>query len=551
MFEKKELLFLAHSDNALGPMTEDAQKRASMQDWRSFPYFLTAEVWSSLCSAQCSQLKKVDALVKHLVFMGLRNPSEMTQGLIAAVIGRHELDDSRFAALLATVKSVSKTHTVRARQSGLAYPAGLRLDILPQLPEQLPEDFVRHVAPHGFAEIPEGVDIEAIQQVARSCGVRSTHRTRVLSQQMVRGDPTASFGGPMASGFAQGFMSAMMHGASLAAREDGGLRNLQFLNREAAPATSRRQDDLARLLNGATDRDVAKSSEVPQGQQLALVAPAQCSQTEVAKNMSTAEAVDAKVKESSAGSRMPESVEIVEQKPNDPKVATVLDTEQGAPAKAETSVAAGVAMLAEAHYQKELESDPAQQPVKKRGRPPQNGPVTGMKRPASCVEPQVSAVAPQDGSKKNSAEKKGPGQSGTTAALKRPAGCLTKTTKGKTTKGKVGRPAKCSKQTKEVAATTVEQPDKKKPLTHAMRCAMKPKGCATCRHTVGCCPSCWRKRGYIKLVDWEAEHWSILGFFWRNKKGSLFGSLFKCSSCERFFFRKTFVFLGVGSSFAT
>jgi len=121
--------------------------------------------------------------------------------LIAAVIGRHELDDSRFAALLATVKSVSKTHTVRARQSGLAYPAGLRLDILPQLPEQLPEDFVRHVAPHGFAEIPEGVDIEAIQQVARSCGVRSTHRTRVLSQQMVRGDPTASFGGPMASGF--------------------------------------------------------------------------------------------------------------------------------------------------------------------------------------------------------------------------------------------------------------------------------------------------------------------------------------------------------------
>ena len=296
MFEKKELLFLAHSDNALGPMTEDAQKRASMQDWRSFPYFLTAEVWSSLCSAQCSQLKKVDALVKHLVFMGLRNPSEMTQGLIAAVIGRHELDDSRFAALLATVKSVSKTHTVRARQSGLAYPAGLRLDILPQLPEQLPEDFVRHVAPHGFAEIPEGVDIEAIQQVARSCGVRSTHRTRVLSQQMVRGDPTASFGGPMASGFAQGFMSAMMHGASLAAREDGGLRNLQFLNREAAPATSRRQDDLARLLNGATDRDVAKSSEVPQGQQLALVAPAQCSQTEVAKNMSTEEAVDAKVK---------------------------------------------------------------------------------------------------------------------------------------------------------------------------------------------------------------------------------------------------------------
>ena len=45
--------------------------------------------------------------------MGLRDASEPTEGLVAAVIGRHELDGSRFAALLATVKSVSfETHTV-------------------------------------------------------------------------------------------------------------------------------------------------------------------------------------------------------------------------------------------------------------------------------------------------------------------------------------------------------------------------------------------------------------------------------------------------------
>ena len=87
---------------------KDAQKRASMQDWRSFPYFLTVEVWTTLQSAQCSQLKKVDALVNHVVSMGLRNASGPTQGLIAAVIGRHELDGSRFAALLATVKSVTE-----------------------------------------------------------------------------------------------------------------------------------------------------------------------------------------------------------------------------------------------------------------------------------------------------------------------------------------------------------------------------------------------------------------------------------------------------------
>ena len=37
--EKEKLLFLAQSDPALVPMAEDAQKRASMQDWKSFPYF--------------------------------------------------------------------------------------------------------------------------------------------------------------------------------------------------------------------------------------------------------------------------------------------------------------------------------------------------------------------------------------------------------------------------------------------------------------------------------------------------------------------------------
>ena len=100
--------FLVQSDCAVSPMAEDAQKRASMQDWRSFPYFLTVEVWTTLQSAQCSQLKKVDALVNHVVSMGLRNASGPTQGLIAAVIGRHELDGSRFAALLATVKSVTE-----------------------------------------------------------------------------------------------------------------------------------------------------------------------------------------------------------------------------------------------------------------------------------------------------------------------------------------------------------------------------------------------------------------------------------------------------------
>ena len=39
MCVRKKRLFLAQSDPALVPMAEDAQKRASMQDWRSFPYF--------------------------------------------------------------------------------------------------------------------------------------------------------------------------------------------------------------------------------------------------------------------------------------------------------------------------------------------------------------------------------------------------------------------------------------------------------------------------------------------------------------------------------
>ena len=486
------------------PMAEDAQsadKRASMQDWRSFPYFLTDEVWSMLCSSQ-SQLKKVDGLVNHLLLMGLRNASEPTQGLIAAVIGRHELDGSRFAALLATVKSVLKTHTVRARQSGKPFPAGLRLDVLPQLPEQLPEEFARHVAPNGFAKIPEGVDIEAIHQVARSCGVRSTHRTRVLSQQMVRGDSMPGLGGPMVSGFAQGFMSAMMQGASWAGREEVGLRNLQFLNRDPLPTSSRRQDDLARLLNRAQEGSADASSSVsaptaasqaaltaPPQTALALLEPTQCSQVQETENVLRVTGSDLPAKESLALSQKSQSVEILEKKPNDPKASTGVETEEHLSAKTETSVAAGVAMLAQAHYQKELESDPVQQPVKKRGRPPQKGHGKGMKRPASCVEPEATPVASQDIPKNKATEKKGtkpPGKPSTPAVGKRPA----------------GRSAKSSKQTKEAEVTSrVMKSEKEKPLTHAMRRSLRPKGCATCRATVGCCPSCWKKRGYVNLVD--------------------------------------------------
>lgn len=130
-----------------------AEGRAPMQDWKSFPEFLCEGHWKTLQSKDERQLKKIEVLSRHLVDMGLRHPSERTTTTLASVVshcsGQHNDEDAaRLQALLQTVKSVLKAHTVRARQ--VAAPVFTAyLQTLPASVAELPEAMREHFFPGG------------------------------------------------------------------------------------------------------------------------------------------------------------------------------------------------------------------------------------------------------------------------------------------------------------------------------------------------------------------------------------------------------------------
>lgn len=110
-------------------------------------------------------------------------------------------------------------------------------------------------------------------------------------------------------------------------------------------------------------------------------------------------------------------------------------------------------------------------------------------------EAPVLPAVPADGSKlkRPYVRKKPSAAPKSTAALKKPAAASAETdiaVKEKPAAKK--RPAASAPRNEGKAA-------KKENLVHvskARRLRERPTGCATCRNTPGCCPSCWRKRGY-------------------------------------------------------
>eukprot|EP00435_Cladocopium_sp_Y103_P044322 s564_g12.t1 len=98
--------------------------RLEMQQWQTFPFYMRQSQWDFLTS-DARQLKKIKMLAEMLVAYGLRCPSERAQTTVCALLchtakdaeGREvEHNVTRATALLATVKSVLKDETTRARQ---------------------------------------------------------------------------------------------------------------------------------------------------------------------------------------------------------------------------------------------------------------------------------------------------------------------------------------------------------------------------------------------------------------------------------------------------
>ena len=161
-------------------------RRASMQDYRSFPLYLSQEIWDALADRKMSQVSRVDRLVRHLVNnLGMRHPTEPSMAVIASLVGQQDnLTIPQLLTLLQTVKSVLKTTVTRAGHSGIPLPAGRYLELLPNQVAELPSDVAEAMAPGGFAAPPMSVDLNVVWQTARTIPLRNTHREVQLQRQL-------------------------------------------------------------------------------------------------------------------------------------------------------------------------------------------------------------------------------------------------------------------------------------------------------------------------------------------------------------------------------
>ena len=464
-----------------------ADGRAPMQDWKSFPEFLREGHWNVLQSAEERQLKKIEVLSRHLVDMGLRHPSERTMTTLASVVshcsGQHNDEDSaRLQALLQTVKSVLKAHTVRARQ--VAAPVFTAyLQTLPASVAELPEAMREHFFPGGAFQPP--VDLPPIYASAALWPCRSTNRQVSLARQLTAGGNMLMNGsGSLAAVAQQAALQTAAAFASMSRSSSGGFEvpGLEILpagQRAMAHAQAQmtsRQTPLAALMNRAESQGVPSAPAVMDRAQL-QGAPS------VPVSMDT-EPSQGVPKASESGPATGPAVA----RPATALPACVAPASVGDPAlQSQTEISAPVAdqaqeeldrcvmALSQEHYGSTLPDLPdadAPEAGKSSGQGAKRGRPAGKaaaKRPAACPK----TLAKKPGCNIKTVLKKPAGN--TQSALKKPAGnfrdALTKPADGRDLKS----------------------------VTRQQALRQRPEGCSRCRHTPGCCPSCWTQRGYRVL----------------------------------------------------
>lgn len=444
-----------------------AGRRASMQDFRTFPSYLTEEIWGYLeQSPPLPQMNRMERLTRFMVnVLGLRHPSEPTMALMCALICRSERDASRLAAALQTLKTVLKMNTVRATQQGLALPGGLYLEVLPSAFAELPDVVRRDLASVAFVAPPETVNVDEVMQLSRGIPLRATHRAMTLQRQMQQSVPFGS-SGSAASQLVEA--AAIVASAVLRApmlENNGGLTNLQFFPRDGTQRASGAQN---RQLQNLLERHEASATCAVPVSPEAGPAPLAIMDALPSHSQPGAPAVPRKGIEAPpdttplTGDVLQEAPAMVSVQQEVQPLESVLHQE--AVQQAPSQVAASVEKLARAHYGVDLDTSKPQ-PQKKRGRPP-----NALKRPAAAETQLCKMRKPAAAASSHAdlpSEKAKP-----VARMKKPAA------------------EKAAKQVKTSA---------KKSVTKAQRVKLRPNGCSTCRHMPGCCPSCWKKQGYEVL----------------------------------------------------
>ena len=454
-------------------------RRASMQDYRSFPLYLSQEIWDALADRKMSQVSRVDRLVRHLVNnLGMRHPTEPSMAVIASLVGQQDnLTIPQLLTLLQTVKSVLKTTVTRAGHAGFPLPAGRYLELLPNQVAELPSDVAQAMAPGGFAAPPASVDLNVVWQTARTIPLRNTHREVQLQRQLenqqnmlaLQGLPDPRLAGLQMAQTVAAF--AVATGGQTAVRQpDAVLPNLQIFGHASEPAKPNPAAGVRALM------DRAEASTVPATQ---VSAPSKPDEIEGASRDGPAATTD--TPGAAAADAEPQMAQLaLEDVPRKDTWDASKGTDSGSAAGDHpmgelqgmpSSVQASVRRLANAHYGKDLPAEAAPgepgKTAKRRGRPPGQA----MKRPAA----------------KQSVENDEKNLPSAASCMKRPASRLS------------AKPAAAPHVGKAAKQTLRKKPaaDKKcQIVTEKQRHKERPNGCATCRHTPGCCPSCWRKRGF-------------------------------------------------------
>ena len=455
---------------------ENVPGRAQMQDWRTFPFFLTQELWTHLEETPgLPQMNRMERLSRFLVnVLGMRNPSEQTMAVMCALICRTEMDPSRLSASLQTLKTVLRTHLCRAVQQGLAVPGGVHVELLPSSFAELPDVVRQHLAGVAFVAPPDTVNVAEVLQHARGIPLRNTHRSATLQRQMQQ---------PLLFGGAAGAMSnqlveaaALVASAALrmpVAENHGGLSNLQLFPGNRLVSSNGSQNRQLQNLLQRHDVEAASvaSAAVPAPAQAPLaimdVRPEATQQGNAAGVDGQPSASRAEIASPLVTADITQSSDELQRAAKEDKVDLVAPRvdalrEQESVQQAPKQVAAAVAQLAKAHYGEDLDLEP--RPPKPRGRPP-----NALKRPASAEGIPKTMKKPAAAVSSSSLSTEDPS---------RQVGCMKKPS------------AKKRPQTTTSVKNTV---------TKAQRMRQRPHGCTTCRNTAGCCPSCWKKRGYEVL----------------------------------------------------
>lgn len=161
--------------------------RLAMQDWCSFPLYINKKTWTSVLEAPGS-LVALDVVLRHLVQLGLRSPSEQTQAMLAALCVLRDLrDDSssskqipdamKLRSIFLNVKARVHTSMFKAKQDGDQMLPHGHLVALPANPKDAPAGLLSLAFPDGYESESDSAPFSLMDlaNVAREISLRSTN----------------------------------------------------------------------------------------------------------------------------------------------------------------------------------------------------------------------------------------------------------------------------------------------------------------------------------------------------------------------------------------